>query len=163
VVGLLRIAQEQDLHVLIRGSGCAVPASEGRAPEHFTREEFTAFWGRVLSENGITRRPQLLYLLYHDRAGAIRRDGQYRFGIARKSLRGFRCWRIDRGLHVLYNGDVVICCNDYHREVVLGNLREQSIAEVFRSERYREVRRQVLGLAESPSDFICKRCSKPGG
>jgi radical SAM superfamily enzyme YgiQ (UPF0313 family)/MoaA/NifB/PqqE/SkfB family radical SAM enzyme len=63
-------------------------------------------------------------------------------------------------LHVLYNGDVVLCCMDWRRRVVVGNLREQSIAELWRSDAYRRVRDTVDGRVELPDDFPCARCEE---
>jgi hypothetical protein len=63
----------------------------------------------------------------------------------------------------MYNGDVILCCNDYHLETVLGNLGEQTIREVVKSKRYRETLYKALGMLPSSDDFLCKRCSKPGG
>jgi len=63
-------------------------------------------------------------------------------------------------LHVLYNGEVVLCCMDWRREYVLGNLKEQSISEVWNSEPYIKMRRMVSGKEPSPSWFLCKRCEE---
>ncbi len=60
---------------------------------------------------------------------------------------------------VLYTGDVVLCCMDWRQEQVLGNIKEQSLAAIWRGERRREVMDQVQG-ADSPSDFLCKRCEE---
>jgi radical SAM superfamily enzyme YgiQ (UPF0313 family)/MoaA/NifB/PqqE/SkfB family radical SAM enzyme len=75
-------------------------------------------------------------------------------------VRGCRSiwWR--EMLHVLYSGDVVLCCMDWRRRVVVGNLREQSIAELWRSEAYRRVRDTVDGRVELPDGFPCARCEE---
>jgi radical SAM protein with 4Fe4S-binding SPASM domain len=44
-------------------------------------------------------------------------------------------------MYVAWNGDVLLCCMDWRRQVVLGNLREQTIREVWNGEKYRRFRR----------------------
>jgi pyruvate-formate lyase-activating enzyme len=44
---------------------------------------------------------------------------------------------------VLYDGKVTLCCNDLNAEGVVGDLAEQSLHEVFRGERRREVVRAM--------------------
>lgn len=60
--------------------------------------------------------------------------------------------------YVLFNGDVIICCHDWRRTVVLGNLREQSLKEIWNSERFMELIRQYQA-----GDFtnlkICRTCT----
>ena len=63
----------------------------------------------------------------------------------------------------MMRGEIIFCCDDYHRETVLGDLNQQTIMEFFRSEKYRDYRDMAMGLKDSPDDFICKRCMKPGG
>ena len=161
VVHLLQLADAWDLTVMIRGAGVARKEHANKAPEHFSEAEFIAFWDEVLEENGIRKRPILRYVQYHDRAGNV--NEEYALNVHRDSLKGFYCFRTDAWLHVMYNGDVILCCNDYHLETVLGNLGEQTIREVVKSKRYRETLYKALGMLPSSDDFLCKRCSKPGG
>lgn len=62
---------------------------------------------------------------------------------------------------VLSNGDVVTCATDFEGERVLGNLGEQSLAEVWRSEAYRQLRARHeagaydgLGLCDACRDWV---------
>jgi len=66
-------------------------------------------------------------------------------------------------LHILYNGDVVLCCMDWRRETVLGNVKNSSIEEIWNGERYKNFREFVTGITESPTNFICKRCEASVG
>ena len=61
---------------------------------------------------------------------------------------------------VLWTGDVVLCCMDWRREVVLGNIRQQSLASIWRSPRRREVMATLQGEQDAPRDFLCKRCEE---
>ena len=83
--------------------------------------------------------------------------------IVRPDLGGFYCTRVDRWFHFSYNGELVLCCNDYCKEVVLGDITKNTITEIMESKRYKEINQQVRGEIPSASDFICKRCTSPGG
>ena len=75
----------------------------------------------------------------------------------------FSCWRFISGLHVLYNLDVVVCCMDYSCKYIWGNLRTESIKEVWNGEKRRDFVDKATGLKPSDSDFICKHCMSVGG
>ncbi len=162
VVRLLKLSQTYNLKIMIRGAGSAMKEGQNRSPHHFTREQMTEFWEGVFKEHDIKRRPRLNYFRYHDRAGSNKRN-EYNFDVRKRSLLGFYCNRVDEWLHVLYNGDVVLCCNDYHRRTLIGNLNEQTVSELLVNPTYRKYRLMLLGLKKSPDSFICKSCAKPNG
>ncbi len=66
-------------------------------------------------------------------------------------------WR-DEMIHILFNGDVVLCCMDWRREVVIGNVREKSVYEVWNSKRNRYYQKLINGENMAPPDFLCYRC-----
>ena len=66
----------------------------------------------------------------------------------------------DKMIHIVENGDVILCCMDWRREVKLGNLRKQSIYEIWNGKIYQNVRKMVYGEKDSPENFICKRCEQ---
>lgn len=70
---------------------------------------------------------------------------------------GFPCPRIWQTLTVLYNGDVSICCMDYDGAVILGNVRDDSISDIFNNQTYQEVRRWHL-RGEFARIPICLKC-----
>lgn len=57
---------------------------------------------------------------------------------------------------VVWNGDVVVCCADWHRAAVLGNVREQSIEQVWNNKFYEEYRERML--AGETRGLICHDC-----
>lgn len=74
-----------------------------------------------------------------------------------------RCTLEDRPLtmmSILWDGDVVSCCNDWKKENVLGNVKEGSLLKIWRGERYRDFRDKIYNQKPSGEDFICKRCSE---
>ncbi|MBU1864369.1 MAG: SPASM domain-containing protein [Candidatus Omnitrophica bacterium] len=68
-------------------------------------------------------------------------------------------WR-DEMIHILFNGDVILCCMDWKREVVVGNVREQTIEEIWNSKQYGEIRKIIAGTTEGNQNFLCYRCEE---
>lgn len=62
-----------------------------------------------------------------------------------------------RTLTIGYNGDVILCCHDYFRKYVMGNVMEKSILEIWNS--YHNLRKQLLKY-NNPELPICKICLK---
>lgn len=69
------------------------------------------------------------------------------------------CSRVWRTFTVLANGDVSLCCLDYEGEVILGNVREDSIARIWRNTVYRRIR-SCHRLARQDLIKICRNCTK---
>lgn len=61
-------------------------------------------------------------------------------------------------LHITPRGKVVLCCEDYDENYVVGELEEESVDQVLTGERFTRLRRWVYGVDEAPADFICRRC-----
>lgn len=61
-------------------------------------------------------------------------------------------------LHILSNGEVVLCCMDWKKEVILGNVRENSIFEIWNGKKYQEVRKKIRGEQPAEKNFLCLRC-----
>lgn len=70
------------------------------------------------------------------------------------------CIRPSRDMDILYNGDVVLCCVDWHRTTILGNVARQSIREVWNDTPVNRIRQ---GLAEGNAALlpdICVNCTE---
>jgi len=68
-----------------------------------------------------------------------------------------RPWRV---LHICTNGDVVLCCQDWKKETLCGNIyRYGSIKEFIKNRQYNYIMQQAEGKIKSDCNFICKRCS----
>lgn len=64
-----------------------------------------------------------------------------------------------RGFAVYWNGDCALCCNDYDGKVTVGNVNEESIDDVWNSEKMQDVRRKfVKNDYENP---LCRSCFVP--
>ena len=60
--------------------------------------------------------------------------------------------------YVVYNGDVILCCHDWRRSVVLGNLREQSLAEIWNSKRFKDIIHEYYA-GDFTNCEICRTCA----
>ena len=54
------------------------------------------------------------------------------------------CTRLFKQAYIMFNGDMVLCCVDYSRERVLGNITDRSIHDVWNGPAAREIRRRYL-------------------
>ena len=61
-------------------------------------------------------------------------------------------------VHVGVAGEVFLCCQDFFKKDLLGDLTKQSLREILVSPAARKYLEYVYGGRESPDDFICKRC-----
>lgn len=163
VVGLLKYTQHTPLRVILRGAG-QPQHDDLRLPSNFTEAEYRAFWEGVFAEHGIVEpRPGINFFHYHDRSGTIMRNGLRLSAPVRPDLTGFRCDRVGGWLHFLYTGELVICCMDYHREEIFGDIARQDLDEILSGPDFGSLRAKVEGREASPDNFICKRCISPGG
>ena len=91
-----------------------------------------------------------------NRGGNIDKEsGLFPYGFASK----IGCRRPSVNAVVCYNGDVVLCCVDWWRTEVMGNLKEQSLQEIWTSQRMQEIRR---GHAEQDASVLPQICSDCG-
>ena len=70
------------------------------------------------------------------------------------------CIRPSREMCVLWNGDVVLCCVDWWRTAVVGNVAEQSVQEIWQGARLREVRAALRENDEDAMPKICAHCAE---
>ena len=65
----------------------------------------------------------------------------------------------DEMLHVVEDGKVVLCCMDWRRETILGDLGKESIYEVWNGRR-KKTWEMIKGKQSMPDDFLCKKCEE---
>jgi MoaA/NifB/PqqE/SkfB family radical SAM enzyme len=70
----------------------------------------------------------------------------------------YPCYRPWLTFTALWDGRVSLCCADFDGRTILGDLRTQSIQEIWNSDAYRAVRREHL---ESGGPDICRSCDLP--
>jgi sulfatase maturation enzyme AslB (radical SAM superfamily) len=57
---------------------------------------------------------------------------------------------------ILWNGDMVLCCVDWERTQVFGNIHEQSIKEIWNGEGYRKYRQRMMD--RDLAGTLCENC-----
>lgn len=103
-------------------------------------DAFIREWSQVADKIHITE--------LHNWAGTLHTHSDVRFP----------CYRLWQTFTVLWDGRVSLCCADFDGHHILGDLRTQTIADVWNSPAYRDVRRQHL---ESGGPEICRSCDLP--
>ena len=68
------------------------------------------------------------------------------------------CFRMWSSCEITWDGKVVPCCFDKDAEHVMGDLTKQSFREIWRSERYRQFRKQILTNRKGVE--MCRNCSQ---
>jgi len=48
------------------------------------------------------------------------------------------CSRLMNQIYILFNGDVILCCADWKNEVILGNVKENTISEIWNGKKRME-------------------------
>jgi len=62
-------------------------------------------------------------------------------------------------LHIVEDGKVVLCCMDWRRKVILGDLNKERIEDVWNGERKR-VWGKIYGESFMEDDFLCRNCEE---
>ena len=68
-----------------------------------------------------------------------------------------RCDLFLKQAYILYNGDMILCCHDWGRTVVLGNVAESSIKEIWNSKKYLDLIREYQA-GDFSNLAICRNC-----
>lgn len=67
------------------------------------------------------------------------------------------CPSVLTSFNILNNGDVIICCNDYTGKLILGNVNNSSIKEIWNSDKFQKIRETLYkDYRNVPS---CKNCT----
>lgn len=108
---------------------------------------------KMASENGLLLRLKTFNPSIADRVTSL---VEYQRGVSPKP-----CKSIYRQFAVLWNGDVVPCCQDPDARAVLGNISNASLDDVWKSPKYKDFVRCVSRVGEEPAKEpkICKTCS----
>ena len=119
--------------------------------EHsFVRDNEYAMMGRFAEENNIV----FNHWGFLDRAG---NNSYYRNQIEFGKIIGCEQNRQRDRIHILCDGTVVLCCQDWRKEVILGSVIDSTIEEIWNGQLYREMREKIEGI-RSESIEICERC-----
>ncbi|MDD5614108.1 MAG: radical SAM protein [Candidatus Omnitrophica bacterium] len=61
-------------------------------------------------------------------------------------------------LHITSSGEIVLCCMDWKKEIVLGDVRKNTLKTIWGSDKYQDIRGQIKGLKSAQKSLICLRC-----
>lgn len=61
-------------------------------------------------------------------------------------------------LHITPRGQCVLCCEDYDEKYVVGDLTQNTVAEVLEGPGLATMRKWAYGIEEAPDDFMCRDC-----
>lgn len=70
------------------------------------------------------------------------------------------CVRPSRDMMILFNGDVPLCCVDWHRTYILGNVYTQSVQDVWHAAPVTQVRDALAEEDTSKMPDICRNCTE---
>jgi hypothetical protein len=111
-----------------------------RQDDSTDEQAFIDEWSRVADKIHITE--------LHNWAGTLHTRSNVRYP----------CYRLWLTFTVLWDGRVSLCCADFDGRHILGDLRTQTIADIWNSPAYRATRREHL---ESGGPSICTSCDLP--
>jgi len=67
------------------------------------------------------------------------------------------CQRLWTGLNVHFDGSVVPCCLDFNDEYVVGNVKEQTLEQIWNGEKFRKIR-ELHKNKQWGTILMCKNC-----
>lgn len=76
--------------------------------------------------------------------------------IVRKCNRVMVC----NDIQICTDGSVVVCCFDFNRGTVIGNIQEQSLEEILHGEKLRELQKIHVENNLLDSEIVCKYCDQ---
>lgn len=65
----------------------------------------------------------------------------------------------DDMLHIVEDGKVILCCMDWRRQVILGDLNQASIYRVWNGKR-KKIWEMIASSSDMPQQFLCKKCEE---
>ncbi len=152
--------------VKIRGTGSSMDGNHF----WFSKEQYLAYWEKLFRDHKINRRNVTVdYFKFHDRAGTLHRTDRgantLNMGTQRRidPQHPFHCCRVDEWVHFMWDGKIRLCCMDYKNEIELPNITNTPLLDYFHSDEYRDLVMKVSGRTDAGPNFICARCTSPGG
>ena len=91
-----------------------------------------------------------------DRAGNLENEGCTATEYLTGSLMCRKCGTLLNKNMLLPNGDVVLCCNDWGMQHILGNLLYQTYGEIRAGQALKDVKYKML--MEDDGEVICRKC-----
>lgn len=70
------------------------------------------------------------------------------------------CERPFRQIYIAYDGSLLLCCQDYRREAIMGNIHTTPLKDIWHNEAYARVRAEMLRPGRATT--LCERCDYSG-
>ncbi len=72
------------------------------------------------------------------------------------SVENFRNCFVSKTITIDYEGNVILCCNDYNKKNILGNIKFEPINQIWESDKFIKIRKSIE--QNKPILDICKKC-----
>jgi radical SAM protein with 4Fe4S-binding SPASM domain len=92
-------------------------------------------------------------------ANDIQKEGTKESFHFNKKMKRKPCALIWQKMIVDWNGDVVLCCDDWNHSTILGNLKKQTIEEIWKGEKLKKIREAHI-KREFWKIPLCSNCNK---
>ena len=69
------------------------------------------------------------------------------------------CFVPNESLIVTVTGEILLCCDDAQRKIIMGDLKKQSIEEIWFSDKFIEIRELLKKGRRDTASSICRHCS----
>lgn len=80
--------------------------------------------------------------------------------VHRERIYGCQTERVLYQMVISFNGDVLLCCHDMARKVILGNLTNSNIEEIWNGKNFTNIINKIYFDSNLSNNFICKTCEE---
>lgn len=77
-----------------------------------------------------------------------------------KKIKRKFCNQLWQRLFISWNGDVAMCCNDWEPKIVLGNVKDNSLFDIWHSKKLNNIRKIHKNNKINSID-VCSKCTNP--
>jgi radical SAM protein with 4Fe4S-binding SPASM domain len=89
------------------------------------------------------------------------RDYGHLENVKKQNIKPKTCGRPFKGNYfVRANGEVSVCCFDYNHQLIIGDLKRNTLREILLGEALREIQRVHKEKVFEHSEYICKYCDQ---
>ncbi|MCX6750918.1 MAG: SPASM domain-containing protein [Candidatus Pacearchaeota archaeon] len=92
-------------------------------------------------------------------ANEIEKEGTKESFHFNRNIKRKPCFLIWKKMVVDWNGDVVLCCDDWNHSTILGNLKRQTIEEIWKGEKLKKIKEAHI-KGEFYKVSLCSGCNK---
>jgi len=122
---------------------------------------FITQYGDIMPENikmllsSLPKEHKIIYRQLNNDTGLSNRGGEIKVSKCVDYEKPV-CTYPTASLCIDYDGNIVLCCNDYHSSIKLGNVRNEKLLDIWRKPHYQKLRKEISkGIYTLP---ICQKC-----